>query len=162
MAFPVVRKKRKAMSTHLFIQLLLATEIRLAENFIKIGEYYKTEPGIYYGCQEMASISNDHLRRIRTESAKYKKITRAAEQGNSLSLIRDHEPGADLVMDLRFMWLLTMEASILNNLLIQVSSGDPESDPDPVFCDFDAETEKQSQWLMYRINITARKATAEA
>jgi len=144
------------MNTYHYIQLLLATEKRLMENFIRIAEYYKTEPGIYYGCQEMASISNDHIREIRRESVKYKKDQDEPDRENLESMVMDPEHGNDLSMDLHFMWLLTMESALFNYLLLQSSSNESENDLEQMCNYFERETEKQSQWLMYRLHMVVR------
>ena len=140
---------------------LIISEQRLKENFIKIAEYFKTEPGIYYGCQEMASISDGHLQKIRSEAGRYNEDQFYEYPKNHLSMIAEYETGSDLSRDLRFMWLLTMEAAMLNSLLLQASSDDPENETECLYLDFESEIEKQSQWLMYRINMTARRAAAD-
>ncbi len=160
--FLLLKKKGQVMNNNYYIQSLIESEQRLKENFIKIAEFYKTEPGIYYGCQEMASISDDHLRKIRKEETKYSRSHNVADSGTPVLMIKEHEMGNDLFQDLRFMWLLTMEAAMFNNMLLQSFSEDSEDNPDNLYGEFERETEKQSQWLMYRINMTVRKASAHA
>jgi hypothetical protein len=150
------------MNLYQYIQALLSVEKRLMENFIKIAEFHKTEPGIYYGCQEMASISNDHIRLLKKESEIYQARNGNVKETNNLSLINDHTAGLDLHSDLRFMWLLTMEAALLNNILLQASSEEAQNDLELMCCNFEREIEKQSQWLMYRINVAARRSTVDA
>lgn len=137
----------------------MSIEQRLTENFIKIAEYHKTEPGIYYGCQEMASISGDHLRELRRENGKYMNGNKGDD---FISMIRDHVTGLDLIADLHFMWLLTMEAALMNSLLLHASAAMSENDLEFMCSNFERETEKQSQWLLYRLNMAAHKETVDA
>lgn len=147
------------MNIHQYIQALLAIESRLSENFIKIAEYHKTEPGIYYGCQEMASISDDHAGNIRRAAELQNRNAEAMEYEPIISMIKDHNTGLDLGADLRYMWLLAMEALMLNNLLLQASADQSEHDLELLCCNFERDTQKQTEWLMYRIMMTARKTT---
>lgn len=147
------------MNSNHYPHALLEVESRLTENFIKIAEYYKSEPGIYYGCQEMASISNYHSSELNKIIETYKVET----SGNTHnSLVTDHTTGTDLVKDLRFVWLLTMEALMLYSHFEQVASSRDELDLEMISCNFGRETEKQAEWLSYRINMAIRRFAVEA
>lgn len=151
------------MNIYQYIQALLSAELRLVENFIRIAEYHKTEPGIYYGCQEMASISNDQVKVLQREGEIYQNRQHNNKNDLTPSLISDPETGYDLTSDLSFLWLLTMYAALLNNLLLQTSAEESGNNDLELICnDFERETEKQSQWLMYRINVAVRRSTVDA
>jgi hypothetical protein len=47
-----------------------------------------------------------------------------------------------------------MESAMLNNLLMQAARNQSEGDLELMCRNFDFETEKQSQWLLYRINMS--------
>ncbi|MGE5418577.1 MAG: hypothetical protein ACM3UT_00255 [Chloroflexota bacterium] len=151
------------MSIYQYIQALLSAEMRLVENYIKMAEYHKTEQGIYYGCQEMASISNDHIKVLKKEADIYLKSQNGPDNEIMSSFIVDHEAGLDLTSDLHFMWLLTMDAALLINILLHASSEESANDDLQLMCNnFERETEKQSQWLMYRINLAVRRSAVHA
>lgn len=142
------------MNIHNYLQVVLAIERRLAEYFIKVAEYHKSEQEIYYGCQEMASISNENIREIR-------KLLGRAEGMNALnsgklydSVIRDFDRGNDLETDLRLLWLLTKECWLSYSLL-QHTSGSSDNDISLLCRTCGQNSEKQSSWLFTRIMHTA-------
>lgn len=150
------------MNIYLYIRALLEIERRLSENFFRIAEYHKTEPGIYYGCQEMASISADHSKAIEKELEIHKFEIENSGDDTFFPMVREHETGIDLFADLHFIWLLTMEAALFNNLILQAAAATSENDIELMCSNFEDETSKQSEWLIYRINMAVRRAFVEA
>lgn len=149
------------MNLNKYPHALLEVESKLTENLIKIAEFYKTEPGIYYGCQEMASISGYHLSELRRIEELSKTDSSAVGEQIS-SIVRENQLGTDLVSDLRCMWLLSMEALMLYSLLGQTASLQEDQDLEMISCNFERETEKQAEWLSYRINMAIRRLAVEA
>ena len=76
--------------------------------------------------------------------------------------MKEDQVGANLVNDLRFVWLLSMEALMLYSLLEQTASMQEEHDLEMISCNFERETEKQAEWLSYRINMAIRRMAVEA
>jgi hypothetical protein len=147
--------KRLIMNIYHYLQVLLAIERRLAENFIKVAEYHKSEKEIYYGCQEMAALSNEHIAEISRVSGSVK--GNFAERRHQDSMLNEFEVGLDLQADLRYLWLLTKESGLINSIIHQSfgTAGD-------ITLTFRPGTEKQSSWLFSRIKYSAETVSARS
>src|SRR5512145_2944027 len=101
------------MSINHYLQLSYGLEKKLRENLIKTAEYHKTEPDIYYDCQELASISDEHRRKIEQLLQKYPQH-KAADTGIQFRvMLEDHNTGLNLLNDLHYLWLLTVEMKLI-------------------------------------------------
>lgn len=146
------------MNIHNYLQVILDIERKLAEYFIKIAEYHKSEQEIYYGCQEMAAVSNEHIREI-------KRIPGGIEGKSSEqheSMISDIEIGIDLEADLRFLWLLTKESGLYYSLLHHASLSNGDRTVASISNSNEQESAKQSSWLFSRIMYTAETISARS
>lgn len=147
------------MNTEHYLQVILAIERKLAEYFIKIAEYHKSEQEIYYGCQDLAAISSEHIREIRKIQGGREGLSVSTPGRLNDSMIRDFERGNDLETDLRLLWLLSTECGLYYSLL-QHSSGPFDKDIS-LFCSTCRQNSaKQSSWLFSRIMLTSETVPA--
>lgn len=143
------------MDIYQYLQVILRIERKLAEYFIKIAEYHKSEHEIYYGCQEMASISNEHIRDIKQVADRTDENYTFTSEKVYDSLIRDYERGLSLETDLRLLWLLAKEAGFFYSLLKIVSESSGDTGIALVCSAFEQESARQSSWLFSRIIYAA-------
>lgn len=137
------------MNIHNYLQVVLALEKRLAEYFIKVAEYHKSEPEIYYGCQEMAAISTDHTREIKKVASEGKHFPLSEKRSNSM--IKEFETGTELETDLRLLWLLTKESGLVYNLLHHLSKSTGDSKLATISGTYEQDSQRQSAWLHSRM-----------
>ena len=140
------------MTINHYLQLSYGLEKKLRENLIKTAEYHKTEHDIYYECQDLASISDEHRRKIEQLLQKYP-VQKANEPGTHFRvLLEDHNTGLNLLNDLHYLWLLTVEMQLIRRFLLQSAENVRDADLEDECRKLEEGSEKQSDWLLKRIN----------
>lgn len=143
------------MKIHDLLNSAFQNEMKLKEHFIKVAEYHKSDSDIYYECQMLAILSDDKAGLIKEMIGKG--ISVEDTGSTEKSFVSYHDPGADLIEDLHYVWLLASEAEMYSMLIVHAASATGDIHLEKKGVMLRENTEKQSDWLTGRI----KKAVSE-
>jgi hypothetical protein len=145
------------MNIHEYLLMVYNQEKQIKEAFIKVAEYHKAEPDIYYNCLTLASYSMIHIKKTGSLADKYLKYLRHDDEPDQMApaLMKEFEPGGTLLNDLQYLWLLTKELEIGCNILLQASMTLHDKEIVSLCGNLEKENMRQADWLISRIRQAA-------
>lgn len=146
-----------------YIGLVHASEKDLADAFEKVSRHHAAEPDIYQMCQKLSSWSANHVLNLQPFIKRYSEDKSKEPDNLKRSLFSQPRSGSlALVRDLHDLWLLANEVQLCWVVLLQAARSLRDKELELACEQFDAQTQKQLEWLMTRIKQAAPQALVVA
>jgi hypothetical protein len=146
-----------------YVGLLHKGEQTLADAFRTVGEGHAAEADVFYACQTLAAVSDEHVRRLAPIAQRYGEEgagddVEEPERLHAEGVGQTRAGAVGLLRDLQDLHLLATLVQTSWTAVAQAAQGARDRDLLEVATSSSADTARQLKWLITQLKVTAPQA----
>ena len=146
-----------------YLELLENSEQQLADALMMLAQHHGDEPDIEQTCELLASWSRQNLEKLKPLIERYSEEKSDEPERLKRDLFEEPRTGSlALLRDLHDVWLLASEVQLCWSVLEQAAKALRDRDLESVCTQCSAQTKRQVNWLLQRIQQAAPQALVVA